>query len=108
MTTIREKNLLFSFDDTWHAVKWDEHADYRNRIGKLEPTKAVDIVAVHGGSHAYFIEIKDFRGSHAEKKAVKEGLLTEIALKVRDTIAGVIGACHMGTDSSAWTNHGKC
>lgn len=114
MTVIVEGALRFEFGASWrHVLKYDAAPLYREGIEGLKgkaacdlclgelscerchhkPTidaRAVDIVGNHGG-HLYFIEIKDFRRRGAPKPAV---LATEVARKVRDTLAGLIGALH--------------
>ena len=101
-----ERQLLVRFPaDTWQVLKWDDDPLFRGRIHRLNGplteegqgipsgTKAVDLVALHRALGLHFIEIKDFRGHAAENKHRHERELPlEIALKVRDTIAGLIGA----------------
>jgi hypothetical protein len=57
-------------------------------------TKAVDFVGLWA-NEIHFIEVKDFRGHRIENKPrVRDGdLAVEVAVKVRDTIAGIVGAC---------------
>ena len=116
MTVIPEGALRFEFDDeVWNALKWDEHAAYIHGIGRLqgaltdvaktppvkrsEGTKAVDIVALHAHG-LYLIEVKDFRG-HAQQNAYRQEdeLPLEVGLKVRDTVAGIVGAHTSGRHS---------
>jgi len=116
MMIIPEGDLQFEFDDAvWTALKWDEHAAYIHGIGKLqgaitdtsktpperrpEGTKAVDIVALHAHG-LYLIEVKDFR-RHAPQNAFRqeEELPLEVGLKVRDTVAGLVGAHTSGRAS---------
>jgi hypothetical protein len=88
--------LSFHFDDTWHAVKWDNHDAYRSgveRIGK----RAVDFCGLRSGD-LFLIEVKDFRGHRIQNKdrltgGEEEDLATEVAHKVCDTVAGLVGAC---------------
>lgn len=115
MIVIDEGKLSFGFDPTaWVALKWDAHAAYRHGIGKLsgelsdpatlskrpEGTKAVDIIA-RDAQALYFIEVKDFRGSTAENAYRQESELPlEVGLKVRDTLAGLVGARETGHHAS--------
>ncbi len=121
MTVIVEGALRFEFGPSWQQVeKYDEHRLYREGIRRLEEefecekcsktggvgTKAVDIVGRHGGQ-LYLIEVKDFRKYRIESKGrLKTGeLATEVALKVRDTLAGLVGAIHNGAihrDATNW------
>jgi hypothetical protein len=80
------------------VIKYDDHRDYRERIARLDGTKAVDVVAVHASERLYLIEIKDFRGHRIETIArVRDAeLAIEVGQKVRDTIAGIVAANHRG------------
>jgi hypothetical protein len=91
-----EQNLEFTFDATWSVLKWDGHDAYVNGIQCVEPCKAADFCGLRGRS-LYLIEVKDFRGSRIENKkrlqdASTERLAHEVAVKVRDTVAGLVGA----------------
>lgn len=114
MASIEEARLTLRFGDGWSAVKWDAVPGkdppphpYREGIEKLngrldgrsESSKAVDVVAASPSPLLVLIEIKDFRtvhGSDGHAGALAFGgrwqeLPLEIALKVRDTIAGIYG-----------------
>jgi len=67
MTRIEEGDLAFDFGDRWRVFKLDEHRDYRERVGKLEGTKAVDFLGVLDERELYLIEVKDFRGHRIER-----------------------------------------
>ncbi|HEY0137985.1 MAG TPA: hypothetical protein VGB85_28060 [Nannocystis sp.] len=115
MTLIPEGSLRCEFDDAlWTAIKWDAHAAYTHGIGKLQGeltdpvssqkrpagTRAVDIVGVHAGA-LYLIEIKDFRGYEAANAYRQEDELPlEVGFKVRDTIAGLVGAHASGRNAA--------
>jgi len=96
MTAICEGDLAFSFPDDWRAGKYDEWAFYRNQLGKrLQGTKGADIVAVDPRGSAWLIEVKDYRrGGGAKASELPE----EIALKARDTLAGLAAAQVNATD----------
>jgi hypothetical protein len=94
----------FTFDDQfWTVFKYDHEAAYQDRIQKLPETKAVDFVGMHH-KNVYFIEAKDFRGYRIENKnrLLDEALPVEIGQKVRDTIAGIIGAYRTTSDPGRW------
>jgi hypothetical protein len=102
-----EGHQRFTFDEEhWVVVKYDDHDDYRRRIANLEGTKAVDFVAVRNGGDGdlYWIEVKDFRGYRIQnKRRLPDGeLAIEIAEKVRDSIAGVVGAYCTSNDWPTW------
>ena len=90
MTRIEEGFLAFEFDNHWRIFKLDEHRDYRERIGKLEGTKAVDFLGILDERELYLIEVKDFREYRIENKdrlskgelAIWLVLLVLIALQV--------------------------
>lgn len=97
MTIVDVERIRFEFGATWTFVeKYDDSAVYRDGIGKLPGSKAVDIVGVRAG-RLYLIEVKDFRGHAIENKdRQKEDLAIEIGSKVRDTLSGLIGAHRRG------------
>ncbi len=87
-----EGALTFTFPSDAMASKYDDWAHYRNQF---QPTcggsKAVDLVYLEQRV-AWLIEVKDYR-QHARTKALD--LADEIALKVRDTLVGLVSAgCH--------------
>jgi hypothetical protein len=89
-----ERRLLFTFDDDWIILKWDEHAAYLGGLQRFEGTKAVDFFGLYMRAPC-FIEVKDFRGYRIESKdRHKRGeLAREVACKVRDTLAALSWAC---------------
>lgn len=93
-----EEHLRFVFDDAWSVVKYDDHRDYRERIERLEGTKAVDFVAVYANEVLYLIEVKDFRGYRIKNRLrIRDAeLAVEVGQKVRDTSAGIVAANHRG------------
>ena len=107
------ERIRFSFGESWTvAEKWDDSRLFRDGICKLngavldeetgEPgqvgTKAVDIVGVRDGD-LYLIEVKDFRGHAIEtKKRQPSELPLTIGCKVRDTVAGLVGASRQGRE----------
>lgn len=109
-TTILEENLEFTFGDPWQVVKYDESTTYRQGIEKLkgvlgegtpdekyEGSKATDIVGWHPDFGLLLMEIKDFRKHRIEnKKRVNGEVALEVALKTRDTVAGLLGAWRWG------------
>jgi hypothetical protein len=123
MTRIEEGYLAFEFGERWRVFKLDEHRDYRERIGKLDETKAVDFIGILDDKELYFIEVKDFRGYRIESKdrflkgklpdcQLIEGecqllkgelpLSVELAQKVRDSIACIIGAYRTSSEPEVW------
>lgn len=84
-----EGDLTFSFPVQTSASKYDGWSHYRNQFQSFcGGSKAVDFVC-RDGDVTWLIEVKDFR-QHRRVKTVD--LPDEIALKVRDTIAGLVSA----------------
>ena len=99
-----EQNLRFEFGKQWHVLKLDAHADYRERIAKLDGTKSVDFLGTFHERTLYFIEVKDFRGHRIENKdSLQAGLLAEeVGQKVRDSLACVISAHRVSVQDELW------
>lgn len=109
---IIEGELEFLFDgNVWEeAIKFDEHPDYRNmeKIGSLQNfdkegniesscgIKAIDFLGIQKDEKLFFIEVKDFKTYRIENKErlknAGENLMTEIAYKVKDSLACIMGA----------------
>ncbi|HEU4412560.1 MAG TPA: hypothetical protein VFS43_45375 [Polyangiaceae bacterium] len=106
MPKFDEGKLRFDFGERWRVEKWDACSAYAQGISKLsgeldepgggvrvEGTKAVDFVGVLDGERLYLCEVKDFRGYRIENDDRQlGGLPLEVGLKVRDTLAGLVGA----------------
>ncbi|KHD07682.1 hypothetical protein PN36_03325 [Candidatus Thiomargarita nelsonii] len=121
MTRIEEGSLAFEFGERWCVFKLDEHRDYRGRIGKLSETKAVDFIGILDDKTLYFIEVKDFRSHRiANKDRLLKGKLPEcqlikgelplpieLAQKVRDSVACIIGAYHSSSFPAHWAPYAK-
>jgi len=107
-TPIREGHLEFTFDDTWTVIlKWDDTPSYKHGLrDQVEGSKAVDFACLRGGD-VFLIEAKDYRGSEhdpATKKKLRDGgedLVSAVACKVRDTVAGLVGAARLARDDDA-------
>lgn len=101
MSNFDEGRLRFDFSSKWEAERYDaddqgqgSHSYYRNQVARLPSTKAVDFVGMFEDEDCYLIEVKDFREYRIEnKQRLKCGeLAIEVAEKVRDTVAGLVGA----------------
>lgn len=87
MTTIQEDALTLRFPAAWRVFKYDETSFYRNHAQGLAGSKAVDVVAHEPVANTlWLIELKDYRAHRREKSSE---LLDEVAIKVRDTVAGI-------------------
>ena len=93
---LQVEDQMFAFGDTWvSALKYDDTDFYQNKIKDVLPhTKAVDLLAVHPIKGLLLLEAKDFRGHRIPNKQrlVSGELAIEVALKVKDTVAGVMGS----------------
>jgi hypothetical protein len=88
-SVITEGALTFTFPAGGMSSKYDDWSHYRGQFQSVcGASKAVDIVFAEHGV-AWLIEVKDFR-QHARLKAIE--LSDEIAIKVRDTVAGLVSA----------------
>jgi hypothetical protein len=103
-----EQNLSFAFSDNWEVEQYDRHGDYLGKIQKLRGSKAVDFVGMISNA-LFLIEVKDFRGHRIENKNRFGGPLEEeVALKVRDTVAGLIGAHRTSSQPATWSHFVSC
>lgn len=86
---IEEGRLTFRFPAAALSSKYDDWAHYRKQFNPaFGGTKAVDLLFVDGGT-GWLIEIKDYRVG-CQITAVE--LAEAVALKVRDTLAGLVSA----------------
>jgi hypothetical protein len=96
--TIDVDGLRFQFDDTWRALKWDEHDAYRRGLSSRHGTKAIDIVALRHHDELWLIEGNSIRSEadrirFKNKRAAKrEPLHEEFVGKIRDTMAAAVWA----------------
>ena len=96
MTNITEGDLTFSFPDCCQASKYDDWSFYRKQFQAVAGgSKAVDILCVEGDA-SWLIEIKDYRQHNRTKSS---GIADELAIKVRDTLAGLAAAAKMANEA---------
>jgi hypothetical protein len=89
MTVITEGRLQFTFGGSCQAEKYDEWSFFRNQFQNIcGGAKAVDIVCLSNNT-CWLIEIKDYR---QHKRTKPQDIGDEVALKVRDTLAGLVAA----------------
>ncbi len=103
MTTLSEGNLQFIFNGTAQASKYDDWSFYRNQFQRVcGSSKAVDMICIENDT-TWLIEIKDYR-QHRRTKPIDLG--KEVAIKVRDTLAGLVAArCNANdADEKAFAN----
>ncbi len=87
-----EGSLTFDFPANSMASKYDDWAHYRKQVQlACGGHKAVDLVYICANT-LWLIEVKDYR-NYPRTKVMN--LADEVALKVRDTLAGLVSAhCH--------------
>lgn len=94
MTIIEEGRLRLAFGDSWKVLKYDkEGGSYREFIGKLQGTKAVDLLCLRNGAPLVMLELKDYRLDPPSEEKLAQ-LVQNAAYKVRDTLAGIVGGSH--------------
>ena len=93
MPTVTEGKLAFTFPDTWNVTKYDEWPFYRSQFANCcAGNRAVDFLAFDPASRTlWLIEVKDYR-RHRRTKDQRIPLVEEIAIKARDTLAGIFAA----------------
>lgn len=117
-----EGDLEVAFSSIWKWIKYDDQPFYRKRMqqlsgvldGRQESTRALDLIATTG-SLLLLVEVKDFRRHRIENKhrLKNQELALEVALKTRDTVAGMMGALQVTNEvnwepfSAALTRRGK-
>ena len=90
MTTITEGRLTFQFPAAWQVAKYDAWTFYVKQFQNVcGGAKSIDFLAMQGQECLWLIEVKDYGASEREKTI---GLAEEFALKVRDTLAGLVAA----------------
>lgn len=93
--TLVEGRLSFAFANVDFAERYDDWQHYRNQYNRTcGSSKAVDFLVSKNGQ-IWLIEVKDYR-QHKRSKAID--LADEIALKVRDTMAGLVSAKYLAND----------
>jgi hypothetical protein len=98
MASITEGRLRFDFPNGWLASKFDEWSFYRNQFQNVcGGSKAVDVLAIEPKVCFWTIEVKDYR-RHSRTKTIQ--VPEEIALKVRDSLAGLVAASANATDAA--------
>ncbi len=97
---MREGNLEFAFGGSWTVMKYDEAGRfYKTKVGRnVSPTKAVDFLCVPQGNQPLLLmEAKDFSlGVRSQEKF--NNVPMAVAIKARDTVAGIVGGSHFASD----------
>lgn len=89
MQELVEGTLTFTFPEPLKAQQYDDWSFYRNQFNRaFGGTKAVDFVCLDQQC-TWLIEVKDYR---ANRRSKPSELGDEVAIKVRDTLAGLFAA----------------
>ncbi len=109
MKRIEEEYLAFDFGERWKVFKFDEHRDYQRMKDTLEGTKAIDFLGILDNKDLYMIEVKDFRQHRIETRdrLLTGELATELAQKVRDSLACITGAYRTSSDPEHWRDYAE-
>ena len=105
MSSFKESGIEFCFQPNWIVFKYDEHLAHKKVEKVLDKTKAVDFLGIHNDK-LYFVEVKNYRGHTGDDSTQGvlrnkgEGLMSIIAIKVRDTIATSTGAARFSTNNN--------
>lgn len=98
---MREGHLDFDFGGSWTVLKYDEDGGfYKTKMEKnVKPTKAVDFLCIPRGQQPLLImEAKDFSLGVPHKEKFNN-VPVVVAIKARDTVAGIIGGSHCASDA---------
>ena len=96
MTNIMEGDLTFSFSAGCQTSKYDDWSFYRKQFQAVAgQSRAVDILCVEGDA-SWLIEIKDYRQHNRTKPS---DIADELAIKVRDTLAGLAAAAKVANEA---------
>ncbi len=103
MSVFEESNLRFDFSDDWTFIEqYDLLSDYDRIKNAITGTKGVDFVGILNDKTLYFFEVKNFKGHRISSKGRfsddDDPIWLEVAQKVRDTVAGIIGASRKSLD----------
>lgn len=97
MQELVEGRLTFTFPEPLKAQQYDGWSFYRNQFNSaFGGTKAVDFVCLDQQC-TWLIEVKDYR---ANRRTKPSELGDEVAIKVRDTLAGLVAASCNANDQN--------
>ncbi|NDV57711.1 NERD domain-containing protein [Bacteroides sp. 519] len=114
MNTFTEGSLIFEHNEhNCDCIKFDENIAHI-KVKDVISTKGVDFIYLHEKNKIIFIEVKNFRGHTSDPKTKErlksnaEELMTEIAIKVRDSMACGMSAARFSTnDEDFWKLFGE-
>jgi hypothetical protein len=115
-----QSSLSFNFaESVWsNVIKYDSETDtpqndYERIRNAIEETRAVDFIGIYKQRELTFIEVKNLKFYRIESKdrlsdteTGTEKLDFEVAKKVRDTFAGIVGGIrYSANENDCWQNY---
>ncbi len=79
MLIFEESNLRFEFNEDYQLIKSDENINFKNIKQYLPETKDIDFVGFYLQEKAFFLEVKNFKGSKPEDIDTLTTKLSKIA-----------------------------
>lgn len=103
MLSFSESRLEFHFAEGWQVIKYDDEPAYRKMTELMPGMKGIDFLALHDDV-LYFIEVKNFRNASTgeDVRLNSDALVHQVAQKVRDSLAGMIGAYRNAQEPIVW------
>ncbi len=106
-----ESGMIVSFPDGWQLLDYDSRSERKARVPQDSFPYAIDFVLLRTTPKrtVSFLEMKGFQnmGTANRLKLESGELETELAKKVRDTIAGIVGFARTAPDSAAFQPFAK-
>lgn len=103
-TVFEESGLRFTFDEQWRVFQYDTCPHFLHRMQETRGSAAVDFIGLHGKA-LYLFEVKNLRHTEWQTPEKIEG----IARKVRDTVAGAVGAARLkASPVETWPEVVRC
>ncbi len=93
MKRLQEARLACDFPDDWHVTKYDDWPFYQNQFRNCcKGCKGMDFLGFEPSAGTlWMVELKDYR-QFQRTKDDKISLWDEVAVKARDTLAGLFAA----------------
>ncbi|KAA6316453.1 hypothetical protein EZS27_033239 [termite gut metagenome] len=107
MSIFNESGISFNFGEGWEYIRFDKDKAYKRVSDALQHTKGIDFIGIYN-RQLVIIEVKNFSNHTSDvttKERLKhegEKLMTEIAEKVRDSLACISAAAKFFTNNHAF------
>ncbi|MCU0445483.1 MAG: hypothetical protein MUE85_11245 [Microscillaceae bacterium] len=96
MPVFEESNIRFIFSEEYNLLKSDGEVNFEKVKQYLLNTKDIDFIGLFMNEKVFLMEVKNFCGVPGEEI---EMLCNEVAQKLRDTIAIIVGASRNTTNN---------